>query len=326
MKRFKNSLVLGKFLPPHKGHLYLIDSAVAQSENVYVLCCSLEREPIPGVLRAKWLTQIYSESPNVKIIHVTDENPQSPEEDPDNFWDIWYKTVYSNVDKLDAIFTSEDYGYPFAKSLGIEHVLVDKDRVSYPVSGTAVRADAFANWNLIPDNVKEYFIKSVCLIGPESTGKTTLAQKLSKEFDTIWIPEYGREYCDKYGINCDANDLSHIAAGQIQSEDDLIHKANKIAIYDTDLIATQIWCEMYETKCPRWIVDASYQRECDLYLVTKPDVKWFDDGQRIFPHRRDWHFNRIIQELEKRGLNYEIVDGNYEQRFEKAVNIIKQKL
>ena len=135
MKRFRNSLVLGKFLPVTKGHLYLIDSAVVQSENVYVLCCSLETEPIPGKLRAKWLTQIYSESPNVKIIHVTDENPQLPEEDPDNFWDIWYKTVYSNVDKLDAIFTSEDYGYPFAESLGIEHVLVDKDRVAYPVSG-----------------------------------------------------------------------------------------------------------------------------------------------------------------------------------------------
>lgn len=325
MKKFKNSLVLGKFLPPHNGHLYLIDTAAEQSEQVYVLCCSLEREPIPGHLRAKWLTQIYNEVPNVKIVHITDENPQYPEEDPDNFWQIWYDTVYNNVDSLDAIFTSEDYGDPFSKSLGIQHILVDKERTTYPVSGTAVRANAFDNWDLIPNNVKEYFIKKICLIGPESTGKTVLAQKLAKEFNTIWIPEYGREYCDKYGADCNGRDLSHIAAGQLQNEDDLIHTANKIAICDTDLIATQIWCEMYETKCPRWIVDASYQRKYDLYLVTKPDIDWVDDGQRIFPHKRDWHFNRIIQELEKRGLNYEIVDGDYEQRFEKAKDIINKK-
>lgn len=88
MKKFETGMVLGKFYPPHKGHLYLIDTAASQCEIVYVLCCSIKSEIIPGFLRWSWLMSIYKEQPNVKVIHVTDENPQYPEED-ENFWAIW---------------------------------------------------------------------------------------------------------------------------------------------------------------------------------------------------------------------------------------------
>lgn len=156
-KKFERGLVLGKFMPPHNGHLHLINSAVEQCEKVFVMICSLKNEPINGFLRYNWLRIIYDGQKNIEIIHVEDENPQKPEEcdSVDTFYnDFWVPTVWDRVKKLDVIFTSEEYGDEFASYLGIKHVLVDIKRETYPVSGTKVRNNADKYFNFIPDEVK----------------------------------------------------------------------------------------------------------------------------------------------------------------------------
>lgn len=117
-------------------------------------------------------------------------------------------------------------------------------------------------------------------------------------------------------------DINHIAAGQISLEETVPNK--KVIIYDTDLITTQIWSEIYFSTCPKWIVDESYKRKYDLYILMDIDFEWEDDGTREFPEKRQWHFDRIKNELEKRKLNYKLASGSIEERLSFCIEEINK--
>ena len=107
-------MVLGKFLPPHLGHQYLVNFARHYVEELTVLACSLASEPIPGELRYQWMCEL---CPDCRVIHVRDENPQEPHEDPD-FWQIWHETIRRVLPEgPDYFFASEDYGFKLAEIL-----------------------------------------------------------------------------------------------------------------------------------------------------------------------------------------------------------------
>lgn len=139
-KKYKSGLFLGKYMPPHKGHLSVIMLGSLNCEKFTVLACSLKNEPIPGELRAQWVNQFCQESyfTNTKVIAITDELPQFPEEHID-FWTIWCDLIKKHCPDIDVIYSSEDYGFELAKRLNIPHELVDKERKKVPVSGTAIR-------------------------------------------------------------------------------------------------------------------------------------------------------------------------------------------
>ncbi|MCX7999646.1 MAG: adenylyltransferase/cytidyltransferase family protein, partial [Leptospiraceae bacterium] len=113
-----NGLILGKFYPFHNGHKYLIEEALKRCDHLTVLVCSLKRETIDGKLRYKWVKETF---PNVNVIHVTDENPQYPEEHPD-FWEIWKATIQrAHPEPIHVLFTSEYYGNPLSQVLSCRH-------------------------------------------------------------------------------------------------------------------------------------------------------------------------------------------------------------
>ena len=173
---FKNSLVLGKFFPLHLGHIFLIDTAISQSEMVHVIMTHNPSQSISGEIRLEALKSIYGDNPQVKIYSISDEGlPQYDHECEtlDQFYSYWVPLVYNNVKELDAVFTSEDYGDDFARYLGIKHILVDKERKKYPVSGTFIRTNPFKYWDFIPEPIKPHFVKRIVIMGPESCGKST---------------------------------------------------------------------------------------------------------------------------------------------------------
>jgi NadR type nicotinamide-nucleotide adenylyltransferase len=146
--------LLGKFLPLHRGHMYLIETAMAQVDHLTVLVCTLAREPIPGALRYQWMRELY---PAVNVQHFAEDVPQYPEEHPD-FWDIWLNVIRRYVPVgPDIVFSSELYGDKLAEVLGARHVCVDLPRQTFPVSGTAVRANPQAYQQLLPPVVQAYF-------------------------------------------------------------------------------------------------------------------------------------------------------------------------
>tara|TARA_R110000772_G_scaffold1210_5_gene4319 strand:- start:8428 stop:9453 length:1026 start_codon:yes stop_codon:yes gene_type:complete len=328
-KKFKNGLVLGKFYPPHNGHLHLIDSAFEQSENVHVLMCSLESETISGIDRFNWLTEIYKDNSNINIIHVTDENPQYPEEHPD-FWEIWYNTVYNNIDELDVVFTSEDYGDPFAEALGIEHVLVDKDRIEVPVSGTMVRDNPSENWDFIPKVSRNYFQKKIVIIGAESTGKSTMVKKLSEHFNCKMVEEYGRTYTEPMGdlYELTKEDMENIATEHYNQVHDHDSDPTKFLFVDTEAITTKVFGKIYvdENFHSNIIEDIIKKQDYDLYFLLENDVPYFNDGNRLPENFRVVSNKKLKEELKNNNIDYISISGNYEKRFEKIVDRVENEL
>ena len=329
-KRFKTGLCLGKFMPIHKGHQYLIDSAIEQCETVHVMVCSLDSEPIPGLTRYSWVFQLYKDNPNVIVHWCRDENPQYDWECEtlDEFYSYWIKSVYSRIDSLDAVFTSEEYGNDFARYLSVEHVLVDLERTKYPVSGTKVRENAHIEWEFLSDVVRPYYCKKVVIMGPESTGKSTLTERLADHFNTNYTAEYGREYTDLIPASTMVlEDYENIAIGHRLKCFNALQESNKVLFVDTEAITTKVFAEMYlNQEIKSNILDNMIQsQEFDKYYLLDIDVPWVDDGTRDFPNEEDRkrHFNRLKDVLDENKIEYEIVSGNYDERFKYVVNDLK---
>jgi len=330
-KKYKNGLVLCKFYPPHSGHLYLIDTAFDNCENVHVICTHNKEQSIPGEVRVNALKNIYKDIPNIKIYSVSDDGiPQYDHECKtlDEFYSYWVPLVYNNVKELDVVFTSENYGDDFAKYLGIEHFLVDKERKRYPISGTKIRSNPFYNWEFIPNEMKPFFVKRVVIMGPESVGKSTLTGKIATYFNTNFVEEYGRTVYEQNGNKVTINDFIPISKGRQKIEDEKIKSSNKLLICDTEDITTFIFSEMY---CPEnctyvknWFEkEIKNKSKYDLYILLKPDCDAIQDGTRNFLEERWDHFYEIKNRLIEYDCNYVEVGGDWDNRFQDSINLIK---
>jgi NadR type nicotinamide-nucleotide adenylyltransferase len=314
-------MILGKFLPPHAGHQYLVDFARHFCERLTVLVCSLAREPIPGELRYAWMRELF---PQVRTVRVSDELPQEPGEHP-RFWEIWRETIHRAVpERIDYVFASECYGERLAAELGATYVPVDLGRSAVRVSGTAIRAAPLEHWEHIPACVRPYFVKRVCLSGPESTGKSTLARDLAAHFRTVHVPEFARGWLDQRQGVCTPADIPLIARGQVAAEDALARQANRVLFCDTDLLLTTIWSEVLFGDCPPELREAADRRTYDLYLLLDVDVPWVDDAQRYLPDRRQEFFDRCRQALESRSRPHVTIRGSWPERFEQACRAVRR--
>ncbi|HJQ27307.1 MAG TPA: AAA family ATPase [Blastocatellia bacterium] len=323
-QQFANGMILGKFMPPHRGHQLLIDFARERVAALTILVCSLEREPIPGRLRYEWMKEMY---PEARVVHVTDENPQEPHEHP-RFWEIWTATVRRHIPTgPEVVFTSESYGDELARWLGARHILVDLARQRVPVSATAIRRDPFANWQFIPECVRPYFVKRVAIVGAESTGKTTLARQLAAHYQTSWVPEFARQYLDLKDAErplaaLTFADITEIARGQLTSEARLARQANRVLICDTELLTTRLWSEHFFGTCEDWIERATAERRYDLYLLTGVDVAWVADPHRDAPQLREQFTSRLRRELESRERRCVMISGAADERLRRAIAAI----
>jgi NadR type nicotinamide-nucleotide adenylyltransferase len=169
-------------------------------------------------------------------------------------------------------------------------------------------------------------IKRIALIGPESSGKTTLSKRLAEQYKTLWVPEHARDYVKKLNRPYTADDILIIAKEQLKVEEQLLLNANKLLFIDTELIIAKIWCEDKFGFCPEWISGKSEEKKYDLYLLTKPDLPWEQDPVRENSNRRDYFFNLYLDEIETRKFNYEVISGSGEVRFRNAVYAVENFL
>ncbi len=316
-----SGLLIGKFMPPHRGHQYVVEFARNYVDRLTVLVCSLKSEPIPGELRYKWMREIF---PDVNVLLITDENPQEPSDHPD-FWNIWRNTIQRALPgSANFLFASEKYGKKLAEILGMKYIPVDIKRATFPVSGTAIRNNPIDNWEFIPEAVRPYYVKRVCIFGPESTGKSTMAKDLAKHFQTTYVSEFARGLLDLKDGKCDYDDIPLIARGQAASEDALARHANRVLFCDTDLLTTHIWSKILFGKCPEWITNAADERQYDLYLLMDTDVPFVADSQRYLPNDRQLSLERCVEELEMRGRNYRIIRGSWDERLKTAIKEVEE--
>lgn len=174
-------------------------------------------------------------------------------------------------------------------------------------------------------------IIKIVLFGPESTGKTTLSEQLARHYNTVWVPEYAREYLQNKWNNerktCEPKDLLPIAEGQMRLENTLTKKATQILICDTDLLETKVYSEAYYVgHCDPLLEKYALENQYDLYLLTYIDIPWEADDLRDKPNEREEMFLYFQKTLEKYNRKFIILKGSKRQRLKTAVEHIDNLL
>lgn len=178
-------------------------------------------------------------------------------------------------------------------------------------------------------------LKKIVILGPESTGKSSLCAALASHFQTIWCPEYARAYLLEHGTDYRFEDLLTIAKGQLAQEDAYTTKllestaeTPKYLFIDTDMYVMKVWCEFVFGKCHTWILDQITERKYDLYLLCKPDLPWVKDELREYPDEATriklYHHYRDL--LIHQSTPWAEVSGTNEDRLNSALRAMEQYL
>lgn len=312
--------VLGKFMPPHDGHVLLCEIAQARVDRLTILVCSLPDDPIEGTLRVAWMRELF---PDCRVLHHDAVVPQAPEDHPD-FWPIWRDIVRAaHPEPIDYVFASEAYGARLAGEVGARFHPVDPERVMAPVSGTAMRADPYGQWRFMSDPVRRHHARTICLHGPESVGKSVLAGQLAAHLDAALAPEFGRTWCEAHGVDLDMGDLLAIAKTQQAMIDAAKPRSNGWVVTDTDALMTAVWADMMLGRRDPWF--DRFDGFADLYLLLDIDLPFVDDGLRLYggEAERRHFFDLCKEELERRGVAWALVSGTGEARLENALAAIR---
>lgn len=171
-------------------------------------------------------------------------------------------------------------------------------------------------------------IKKVVVIGPESTGKSTLSERLAKELHTEYVPEYAREYLENLGREYNEADLLEIVKGQLRLEDEKAKSDDKILICDTDLYVIKVWSEAKYGRCDPWILEQIAERKYDIYLLTYIDIPWEDDPLREHPEDEDrQYFYSVYKNIVMNsGVPWADIRGDIETRVSDSLKAIRQYL
>lgn len=177
--------------------------------------------------------------------------------------------------------------------------------------------------------------KKVVVIGPESTGKSTLCEQLAKHYQTIWVNEYAREYLLKNGTEYTFENLLDVAKGQIAKEESgvrsleasnsgLLIPDSRLLFIDTDMYVMKVWCEFVFEKCHHWILNRIVERQYDLYLLCDIDLPWVKDELREYPDLKTreklYHHYRDI--MLNQNTPWVVISGDYEERLKKAIKAV----
>ncbi|GAB3987311.1 nicotinamide-nucleotide adenylyltransferase [Spirosoma daeguense] len=316
-------LVFGKFMPVHNGHLALIDFARKQCDHLIVSMTVAPDDVIDATLRLGWLTELLAPYPTIEVVTAADDfhDPTLP------LWEatrLWADFIKQRFPKVSVFFASEEYAIPLAHHSGLRYVPFDPPRQQVPVSATLIRQQPAHYWEFIPNVVRPFFVKKVCLFGPESVGKTTLAQQLAVAYRTQYVLEMARNFITSNAFIID--DIIQIGRAQTDAVKAAERTANRVLFCDTDLITTQIYSEIYFNQIPPELTTLERSIQYDTYILLDTDVAWVADSLRDQGHRREEMLIWFREELDKRKLTYQFISGSYAKRLNKAIDVVNDVL
>lgn len=322
----KRGLTLGKYAPLHKGHQFVIETALAEMDEVIVIIYDApETTNVPLNVRSNWLKKLY---PQIKVVEAWDgptevgDTPEIKRRHED------YIIDHLKIRGITHFYSSEFYGEHMSVALGAVNRLVDSERGEIPISGMKIRANPFACREYIHPLVYRDLITNVVFLGAPSTGKTTIAERIAQEYHTVWMVEYGREYWEKNQIErrLSLEQLVEIAEGHLEREENLLCQANQYLFTDTNAITTFMFSHYYHhTALPRLTELANLaSSRYDLVFLCDTDIPYDDTWDRSGDMNRKTFQKQIIGDLLVRKIPFIVLQGDLDERVSKVKTILEK--
>lgn len=317
-------LTLGKYAPFHRGHQYVIETALAEVDEVVVLIYDTSVTTIPLSVRARWIRQIY---PQVTVIEGWNgpegysTNRASEIEQEDYIIDMLAGR------QITHFYSSEFYGDHVSKALNAVDRRVDEARNSVPISATMIRENPFKYRAYLEDIVYKDLIAKVVFLGAMSTGKSTLTEALAAHFETTFMPEYGREYWTEHQVDrrISLEAFDEIATVHLEREEQALLQANRYLFVDTNAITTYLFALDYHSQAPPLLTQLALEnaQRYDLFFLCDVDIPYDDTWDRSGDQKRQVFQRQIIADLHERRIPYILLSGTLEERMAKVAAVLK---
>lgn len=325
MSNKKIGLTVGKFAPLHKGHQYMIETALAEMDEVIVFIYEADETEIPLSVRSRWIKELY---PEAEVYEAWDGPQQIGDTAEIRQTHESYIINRLKGKRVTHFYSSEFYGEHMSEALGAVNRQIDPKRTRIPVSATMIRENPYAYREYLEPLVYKDMITKVVFLGAPSTGKSTLTAELARKFNTVFMPEYGREYWEKHQINrrLEPKQLLEIAEGHIERENSLLKEANKYLFIDTNAITTYMFALDYHgyvlSELEMLAIKASSRY--DLFFLCCDDMPYDDTWDRSGEVKRHVFQKKIIADLKERRIPYMELRGNLEERVETVERVLKR--
>jgi HTH-type transcriptional repressor of NAD biosynthesis genes len=303
----------------------MINFALTKCDVLTVFVCCSDKEGIPCEKRQSWILQTFSELTALQVRTFSYKESKLPNTSESSFEisKMWSEIFKQLIPDCDLVITSEEYGNYVASFMGIEHIPFDPDKKLFPVSATVIRNDPFNNWQYLPVTVKPFFAIKVAILGTESTGKTTLTEKLSKHFNCSSVYEAGRDLIpDSKAFEYD--DLYLVASEHAKRIEKATQGNSPLVIIDTDIHITKSYANFIFEKDLEVDSSITEYNKADLYIYLNNDVEYTQDGTRLSIIDRNKLDISHRETLKRHHIEFVDITGDWEQRFRKAVALISE--
>lgn len=317
-------LTLGKFAPFHRGHQHVVETALREVDHlIVVIYDSPEVTKVPLSVRARWIRELY---PAVEVLEAWDGPSDSGDTPEIKRKQENYILGLLGGRKISHFYSSEFYGEHMSEALGAVNRQVDPLRETFPVSGTKVRDSLYENKDLVDKVVYRDLITNVVFLGAPSTGKTTLAARMARELQTVWMPEYGREYWEQNQIErrLTLEQLVEIAEGHLEREKRLLLEARDFLFVDTNAITTYMFSHYYHGLAHPKLeaMAAKCASRYDLVFLCEDDIPYDDTPDRSGEVNRHMFQRQIVADLIERKIPFIPLRGSLEERVRQVKAIL----
>ncbi|WP_150272772.1 AAA family ATPase [Paenibacillus tepidiphilus] len=319
----KLGLTLGKFAPLHKGHQYMIETALQEVDELIVVIYDTTVSPVPLQVRANWIRRLY---PAARVIEAWDGPDGYSDDREHEIREEQYILGLLQGEQVTHFYSSEFYGKHMSIALGAIDRRVDDARQQVPISATMIRSNPYQYRDYVDELVYRDLITKVVFVGAMSTGKSTITEALARRYRTAYASEYGRDYWAEHQVDrrISLAAFNEIAVGHIEREEQALLEADRYLFADTNAITTYMYALDYHGQAPELLKRLALEnaQRYDLFFLCDDDIPYDDTWDRSGDQKRHVFQKQIIADLKERRIPYITLKGTLEERMRKVDEVL----